>query len=31
VDGTAIGTGKPGPIATRLRDVYLDEMRKQAL
>jgi D-alanine transaminase len=31
IDGVALGTGKPGPIATRLREIYLDESRKAAL
>ena len=31
VDGKAVGTGKPGPVATRLREIYLDEMRKAAI
>ncbi|WP_127902679.1 D-amino-acid transaminase [Solirhodobacter olei] len=31
MDGTAIGTGKPGPVAARLREIYLDEMRKAAI
>ena len=31
VDGADVGTGKPGPVATRLREIYLDEMRKAAL
>lgn len=31
VDGTEVGNGKPGPVATRLREIYLDEMRKAAL
>ena len=31
VDGGDVGTGKPGPVATRLREIYLDEMRKAAL
>lgn len=31
IDGQAVGTGKPGPVATRLRELYLDEMRKAAL
>ncbi|EEW24791.1 D-amino-acid transaminase [Rhodobacter ferrooxidans] len=31
IDGTAIGTGKPGPVASRLREIYLDEMRKAAV
>ncbi|MDD8023047.1 MAG: D-amino-acid transaminase [Paracoccaceae bacterium] len=31
VDGVAVGTGKPGPVATRLREIYLDESRKAAI
>lgn len=31
LDGAAIGSGKPGPVATRLREIYLDESRKQAV
>ncbi|MDP2739875.1 MAG: D-amino-acid transaminase [Pseudorhodobacter sp.] len=31
IDGTAIGPGKPGRIATRLREIYLDEARKAAV
>ena len=31
LDGKAVGTGKPGPVATRLREIYLDEMRKAAI
>ena len=31
IDGISIGTGKPGPIAIRLREIYLDEMRKSAI
>jgi D-alanine transaminase len=31
IDGSPIGTGKPGRVATRLRDIYLDEMRKAAV
>ena len=30
-DGEAIGDGKPGPIATRLREIYLDESLKAAV
>lgn len=30
IDGAAIGTGKPGPIAARLREIYLEESRKAA-
>jgi D-alanine transaminase len=31
IDGAAVGTGKPGPVAGRLREVYLEEMRKAAV
>jgi len=31
IDGAQIGTGKPGPIAVRLREIYLEEMRKTAV
>jgi D-alanine transaminase len=31
IDGQAVGTGKPGAIATRLREIYLDESRKAAI
>jgi D-alanine transaminase len=31
VDGQAIGNGKVGPMATRIREIYLDEMRKAAV
>ncbi len=31
IDGRAVGTGKPGPVAVRLREIYLDEMRKAAI
>lgn len=31
IDGAAIGTGSSGPVALRLREIYLDEMRKQAV
>jgi D-alanine transaminase len=31
VDGAAIGTGKPGKLVPRLREIYLEEMRKAAL
>ena len=31
VDGIVIGTGTPGPVAARLREIYLDEMRKAAI
>ncbi|MBV7408376.1 D-amino-acid transaminase [Maritimibacter sp. DP1N21-5] len=28
IDGAAIGTGAPGPMAARLREIYLEESRK---
>jgi D-alanine transaminase len=31
VDGKSVGTGKPGPIVARLREIYLDEMRRAAV
>ena len=31
LDGVKIGDGKPGPIATRLREVYLDQARRDAV
>ena len=31
IDGTAIASGKPGPIATLLREIYLEEMRRAAV
>ena len=31
IDGTAIGTGAPGPIAGRLREIYLEESQKTAI
>jgi D-alanine transaminase len=31
VDGKAVGTGKPGHIVPRLREIYLDEMRRAAV
>lgn len=31
IDGATIGTGKPGQIAARLREIYLDESRKAAI
>ena len=30
IDGAAVGTGKPGVVVARLREIYLDEMRKAA-
>jgi len=31
LDGQAIGAGKPGTVVARLREIYLDEMRKAAI
>ena len=31
IDGAAIGSGKPGHVVARLREIYLDEMRKAAI
>ncbi len=31
VDGMTVGTGTPGPVATRLREIYLEESRKTAV
>ena len=31
LDGVAIGAGKPGATVARLREIYLDEMRKAAI
>ena len=31
VDGKPVGNGTPGPVAVRLREIYLDEMRKAAI
>ena len=31
VDGAPVGTGRPGPVAARLREIYLDESRKAAI
>ena len=31
IDGSALSGGKVGPIATRMREIYLDEMRKAAI
>ena len=31
IDGAAVGTGKPGPVAARLREIYLDETQKAAV
>ena len=31
MDGKAIGTGKPGSVAPRLREIYIEESLKQAV
>ncbi len=31
IDGTTLGQGVPGPVATRLRQIYIDESRKAAI
>jgi len=31
IDGAKIGDGKPGPLAKRLRDLYLDKTRDEAI
>jgi len=31
IDGTALGDGMPGPVATRLREIYLEESRRAAI
>ena len=31
IDGAALGAGTPGPVTARLREIYLDEMRKAAI
>ena len=31
IDGARLGTGAPGPMALRLREIYIDESRKVAV
>lgn len=31
IDGVALGDGTPGKVAPRMREIYLDEMRKKAI
>ena len=31
IDGVDLGTGKPGPVTARLREIYIDEMRRAAI
>ncbi len=31
IDGTPVGSGAPGPLTTRLREIYIEESRKAAI
>ena len=31
IDGVTVGSGRPGPVAVRLREIYIDEMRRSAI
>ncbi len=31
IDGVVLGSGRPGPVAARLREIYLEESRKAAI
>lgn len=31
IDGVDLGSGKPGPVTARLREIYIDEMRRAAV
>ncbi|MDO5604413.1 MAG: D-amino-acid transaminase [Paracoccus sp. (in: a-proteobacteria)] len=31
IDGSPVGSGKPGPVAARLRDIYIEQMRATAI
>jgi D-alanine transaminase len=31
IDGVTVGSGRPGPVALRLREIYIDEMRRAAI
>jgi D-alanine transaminase len=31
IDGHPVGAGKPGPVVARLRELYIEEMRKVAV
>ena len=31
IDDRPVGTGRPGPVATRLREIYLEESRRAAV
>ena len=31
IDGAAVGGGRPGPLATRLREIYIEESRRAAI
>ncbi|RMH41152.1 MAG: D-amino acid aminotransferase, partial [Alphaproteobacteria bacterium] len=31
IEGGPVGDGRPGPVARRLRDIYIDEARRSAI
>ncbi len=31
IDGAPVGSGVPGPVALRLREIYIDESRRSAI
>ena len=31
IDGAPVGNGRPGPVATRLREIYIEESRRAAI
>jgi D-alanine transaminase len=31
IDGVTLGDGKPGPVARRLREIYIAESRRRAI
>ncbi|TVQ49509.1 MAG: D-amino-acid transaminase [Gammaproteobacteria bacterium] len=31
IDGVSVGEGRPGPVVARLREIYIEEMRKAAI
>ena len=31
IDGATVGSGEPGPVASRLREIYIEESRKAAV
>jgi D-alanine transaminase len=30
IDGAVLGDGRPGPVARRMREIYIEEMRRTA-